>query len=176
VQATALQNAMVAATIANGGLEMVPHVMSQIRQSDGSLVKVFNPTVYQRPVSAQTASQITSLMQGVVTSGTASGVGFPKSLDAAVKTGTAQTSPTAPPSSSNVDWMIGFAPASNPVVAVAVVVPEQNQSSDGAGVAGPIMKYMLETAVNHVAGTGTGVGATTTTTTTATTTTTGAKP
>jgi peptidoglycan glycosyltransferase len=151
VQATALQNAMVAATIANGGLEMVPHVLSQIRQSDGSLVKAFQPAVYQRPVSAQTAAQITSLMQGVVTSpdGTAARVGFAKSLDAAVKTGTAQTGDGSSSSSSNVDWMIGFAPANNPVIAVAVVVPEQDKASDGAGVAGPIMNAMLSAAVAH---------------------------
>ena len=33
--------------------------------------------------------------------------------------------------------MIGFAPANDPQVAVAVVVPQQANSSDGAGVAGP---------------------------------------
>jgi cell division protein FtsI/penicillin-binding protein 2 len=43
--------------------------------------------------------------------------------------------------------MIGFAPANNPQVAVAVVVPRQSNSSDGAGVAGPIMKQVLTTAV-----------------------------
>ena len=39
--------------------------------------------------------------------------------------------------------MIGFAPANNPQVAVAVVVPEQANGSDGAGVAGPIMKEVM---------------------------------
>jgi peptidoglycan glycosyltransferase len=150
VQATALQNAMVAATIANGGLEMVPHVMSQVRQSDGTVAKTYTPTVYQRPVSAQTTAQVTSLMQGVAINGTAAGVGFPPNLNVAVKTGTAQTSQTAPPDSSNVDWMIGFAPANNPQIAVAVVVPQQNKASDGAGVAGPIMLKMLEAAVQGV--------------------------
>ncbi len=83
-------------------------------------------------------------MEGVVASGTADKVGFPAYLCAAVKTGTAQTSPTQ---QVNHDWMIGFAPADNPQVAVAVVVPDQNLSSDGAGVAGPIMKAVLEAAL-----------------------------
>ena len=43
--------------------------------------------------------------------------------------------------------MIGFAPAVDPQVAVAVVVPLQYQKDNGAGVAGPIMKDMLEAAV-----------------------------
>lgn len=69
----------------------------------------------------------------------------PASLDAAVKTGTAQTGNA----SANTDgWMIGFAPANDPRVAVAVVVPYQNFVDTGAGVAGPIMKDMLEAAVS----------------------------
>lgn len=163
VQASALQNAMIAATVANGGLEMVPHVLSQIRQSDGSLVKAYSPTVYQRAISSQAAASVTNDMLGVARTGTAAGVGFPASLDVAVKTGTAQTSQTADPARANVDWMIGFAPASNPVIAVAVVVPEQNKSSDGAGVAGPIMKAMLVAAVAHAAANGAVTGTTTTT-------------
>ena len=43
--------------------------------------------------------------------------------------------------------MIGFAPANNPQIAVAVVVPEQNISSDGARVAGPIMKRVMQAAL-----------------------------
>ena len=43
--------------------------------------------------------------------------------------------------------MIGFAPANNPQVAVAVVVPLQSQESDGAHVAGPIMKAVLQAAL-----------------------------
>ncbi|HUZ11152.1 MAG TPA: penicillin-binding transpeptidase domain-containing protein [Acidimicrobiales bacterium] len=153
VQATALQNAMIAAGIANGGVVMVPHVMAQIRQSDGTLVKSYTPSVYQRAVSARTAAQVTSLMQSVAKpGGTAAGVGFSPSLNVAVKTGTAQTSATAPPASANVDWMIGFAPADSPVVAVAVVVPKQSQTSDGAGIAGPIMNAVLSAALAHAAG------------------------
>ena len=85
-------------------------------------------------------------MEGVITNpaGTAAGVGFPSYLCAAVKTGTAQTSPKL---HVNSDWMIGFAPANNPQVAVAVVVPQQAVQSDGAGVAGPIMKAVLTAAV-----------------------------
>jgi len=144
VQATALQNAMVAAGIANGGVLMTPHLMSNIRDSQGAQVESYTPKAASTVATAQAAQQVTSLMQGVVASGTASGVGFPSYLCAAVKTGTAQTSPTQQVTE---DWMIGFAPANDPKVAVAVVVPEQNISSDGAGVAGPIMNKVLQAAV-----------------------------
>jgi penicillin-binding protein A len=144
VQTTALQNAMVAAGIANKGVLMTPHLMSSIHNSQGALVQTYTPKVESTVASAQTAQQVTSLMQGVIASGTASGVGFPSYLCAAVKTGTAQTDATTGLTDT---WMIGFAPANNPQVAVAVVVPQQANSSDGASVAGPIMKAVLTAAV-----------------------------
>jgi penicillin-binding protein A len=144
VQTTALQNAMVAAGIANKGVLMTPHLMSSIHDSQGALVQTYSPKVESTVASAQTAQQVTSLMEGVIATGTASGVGFPSYLCAAVKTGTAQTDKATGLTDT---WMIGFAPANNPQVAVAVVVPQQANSSDGASVAGPIMKAVLTAAV-----------------------------
>jgi penicillin-binding protein A len=144
VTATALSNALVAAGVANDGVVMQPYLVQQITSSDGSVVSSHQPTPWMTAATPQAAAKVTSLMQLVVTQGTADGVGFPSSLDAAVKTGTAQT---GNPSANTDDWMIGFAPANDPKVAVAVVVPYQNFVSTGAGVAGPIMKDMLETAL-----------------------------
>jgi peptidoglycan glycosyltransferase len=141
---TALQNAMVAAGIANGGAVMTPHLMSQITDSQGNVVERYTPKVASQAASSGAAEQVGLDMLGVATHGTASGVGFPAYLCVAVKTGTAQTSASQ---GVNTDWMIGFAPADHPTVAVAVVVPQQNVSSDGAGVAGPIMKAVLEAAI-----------------------------
>jgi penicillin-binding protein A len=144
VATTALQNAMVAAGVANGGVLMTPHLMTSIHDSQGSLVQTYTPKVASTVSSAQTAQQVTSLMEGVVATGTAANVGFPAYLCAAVKTGTAQTDPTTGLTDT---WMIGFAPANHPQVAVAVVVPQQANSSDGASVAGPIMNKVLQAAV-----------------------------
>jgi peptidoglycan glycosyltransferase len=144
VQTTALQNAMVAAGIANGGVLMTPHLMSSIHDSQGAVVQTYTPQAAATVGSAQTAQQVTSLMEGVVASGTAAGVGFPAYLCAAVKTGTAETNKATGLTDT---WMIGFAPANHPQVAVAVVVPQQANSSDGAHVAGPIMKAVLQAAV-----------------------------
>jgi peptidoglycan glycosyltransferase len=145
VTATVLQMAMVAAAVANGGPLMTPHVMAQIRNAQGAIVETFKPTVYKQSLSAAAAAQIVPLMVQVAISGTAAGVGFPKSLDVAVKTGTAQTGNGA---SNTNDWMIGFAPANDPKVAVAVEVPLQATSTSGAEIAGPIMEAMLEAALN----------------------------
>ena len=144
VVASALSNSLVAAGVANGGVIMKPYLVHQIRDNQGDVVSIHQPTAWMTASTPQAAATVTSLMKLVVTQGTARNVGFPSSLDAAVKTGTAQT---GNPSANTDDWMIGFAPANNPQVAVAVVVPFQNFVDTGAGVAGPIMKAMLEAAL-----------------------------
>lgn len=153
VTATTLQMAMVASGIADNGTVMTPHVMSQITNAQGAVAQSYHPSVYSQATSPQAAQQVNKLMQSVVTSptGTAFGVGFSPTIDAAVKTGTAQvTNPNGMPGTN--DWMIGFAPANNPKVAVAVVIPFQAVSSSGAQVAGPIMNSVLQAALNPPAG------------------------
>jgi peptidoglycan glycosyltransferase len=144
VTATALQNAMVAEGIANTGVVMAPHVMAAIHDSSsGAVVQRFKPTPYKTASTASAAQSVKKLMQGVVTTphGTAAGVGFTPKDEVAVKTGTAQVGNAA---QNTVDWMIGLAPASNPTVAIAVVVPEQATTFTGAKIAGPIVKAMIE--------------------------------
>ena len=143
--ASALSNALVAAGIANKGAIMTPHLMQQITNNLGEVVNAYKPTVWKQAETSSAAAQVTALMKLVVTEGTADGVGFSPSLDAAVKTGTAQVGNNL--LNDTDDWMIGFAPASDPTIAVAVVVPLQAFSGTGAGIAGPIMKDMLDAAL-----------------------------
>lgn len=143
VKASALSNVLVAAGIANHGVVMRPYLVQQVADNDGATVSTTKPAAWMTAATPQAAASVTSLMKSVVTSGTADGVGFSPSLDAAVKTGTAQT---GNPQANTDDWMIGFAPASDPKIAVAVVVPLQPFSGTGAGIAGPIMKAMLNAA------------------------------
>lgn len=146
VTETCLQNALVAQGIANGGAVMTPHVMAQVRDATGRLVQAYTPTRFRQATTAKAATAVTKLMEGVASTpnGTAYGVGFPATWHIAVKTGTAQAGPG---NTSTTDWMIGFAPATHPRVAVAVVVPLQATSASGAAVAGPIMKAIITAAL-----------------------------
>jgi penicillin-binding protein A len=139
VVATALQMVLVAGGIANQGVIMTPHVMEQIRDNQGNLVTAYTPKPWLTATSQTTAAAVTSLMQAVVTHGTAAGV-FPASWNVAAKTGTAETGPNATLTN---DWMIAFAPANDPKVAVAVVVPNQPGNDTGATVSGPPTKAIL---------------------------------
>jgi peptidoglycan glycosyltransferase len=141
VRATALQDALEAAGVGNGGVIMTPHLMSFITAPDGKILKYYKDSVWKTPLTAAQAAQIVPLMQAVVTGGTASGVGFPAADDVAAKTGTAQTGNAK---KNTDDWLIAFAPATDPTIAIAVVVPYQPTQNFGATVAGPIVKCLVE--------------------------------
>ena len=143
--ATTLQMALVTAGIANRGVIMTPHIMSQIRDSSGALVDSYTPTPWLQATNPLTAAAVTQLMQAVVTSGTAAGV-FPADENVAAKTGTAETSGAFGQALTN-DWMVAFAPANDPRVAVAVSVPNQPPSQTGAEVAGPPTAAILSAAL-----------------------------
>ncbi len=150
VSATALQMAMVGAAVANGGLMMAPHLMYQIRNSQDQVIKQYQPKVYKVATSPSTASIVTSEMEGVVQGGTASGIAIP-GVKIAAKTGTAQTTLGTGSTISGADnWMVAFAPANAPTIAVAVVVPKQAGLvgiSTGATQAGPVVKAILQAAL-----------------------------
>lgn len=147
VQATPLQMALVAAGVANGGTIMKPHVLSEIRDDLGEVVRTTTPSKWLTPMSASAAATLADDMVGVVRSGTASGIAIP-GCTVGGKTGTAQLG-TEPPRSHT--WIIGFAgpEGQQPTVAVAVVVLNQSGSSEATGgrIAAPIARAVLQTAL-----------------------------
>jgi peptidoglycan glycosyltransferase len=143
VRTSALQNAMVAGAIGNLGVMMTPHLLNYVTGPDGTIVKRYKPNVWKTPLTPAQAGQIIPLMVNVALFGTAYGV-FPAADDVAAKTGTAQVGNSA---KNTDDWMIAFAPASDPTIAVAVVLPFQVISGTGAIVAGPVMRCLVEGAL-----------------------------
>ena len=148
VRASALQMAMVAGAIADGGTIMTPHLLNYVSGPDGTTVLRYQDKAWKTPLTAAQAARIVPLMQDVARYGTAAGT-FPPWTDAGAKTGTSQVGNAV---QNTDDWMIAFAPASNPTVAVAVVVPYQVTSATGASVAGPIMRCLVEGALSLQAG------------------------
>ena len=148
VAATPLQMALVAAGIANGGRVMEPHVMAEVRDDEGDVVERHRPKEWKTAVDPTVAGVVRDMMVRVVNEGTARAVALP-GVQVAAKTGTAQLG-TTPPSSHA--WMIAFAPAEAPRVAVAVMVQGQPGVSEvtGGRVAGPIVRAVLDAALRAV--------------------------
>jgi peptidoglycan glycosyltransferase len=146
VKVTPLQMAMISATIANGGKEMSPTLVDNIVNPDLSTLQKFSPKQLGSPISASVASDITTMMESVVTQGTGTNARI-TGVDVAGKTGTAENGPGDP---YNL-WFTGFAPANDPQVAVAVVVGNgggQGQALAGNSLAAPIAKQVMEAVLN----------------------------
>jgi penicillin-binding protein A len=143
VQASPLQMALVAAGVANGGTIMKPHVLNEVRNSQGEIVRSYSPTAWLHPMTDTFAATMRQDMIGVVQSGTAVGMQIP-GFEVGGKTGTAQLGTTPPRSHT---WIIGFAgpPGQPATVAVAVVVLDQSGASEATGgvVAAPIARAVL---------------------------------
>jgi peptidoglycan glycosyltransferase len=146
--ATPLQMALVAAGIANDGVIMEPHVVSEIRDGEGDLVRKYDPTQWKRAVSPQTADIMRQGMREVVANGSATRLQI-NGLDVGAKTGTAQFGPSAPLRSHA--WVIAWAgqPNQKPSIAVAVIVEDQDGASESTGgrLAAPIAKQVIEAAM-----------------------------
>jgi peptidoglycan glycosyltransferase len=136
VRVTPLQAAMIAAAVANDGSIMAPYLVDQVRAPDLTVLDRTRPDEFRRAVSADVAGQLTEMMVSVVEKGS----GRRAQIDGvrvAGKTGTAQTT-DAP----DHNWFIGFAPADDPKIAVAVFVA--NGGGTGGDVSAPIARDVLQ--------------------------------
>jgi peptidoglycan glycosyltransferase len=146
--ATPLQMAMVAAAVANGGKLMKPQIWNRVIDPDGRVVERLDPSEYSQPISGESAEQLTTAMEGVVTEGTGTNAAI-AGVAVAGKTGTAET-PGNEACGGGIDenqaWFIGFAPADDPQIAIAASV--ECTTAFGNDVAAPIFRDVAETILN----------------------------
>ena len=148
VQETPLQNALIAATIANGGREMQPQLVESLLSSDLSTVQGFTPQVMNDNVI--TPDVANALKNAMLLSENNSGkLNKQANIQIASKTGTAEHGPD-PKHTQPYGWYVAFAPADNPQIAVAVVVTSggnYDAATIGALVAAPVGRAMINAQV-----------------------------
>lgn len=133
---TPLQNAMIAAMIANDGEMMTPYVVDQVRSGDGRTIKQYDPESLGQVVDGWVAEQMQDMMEAVVQEGTATalkGLSYPS----AGKTGSAEVDAKGTTNA----WFVGYAPANDPQIAVSIVI-------EGVGTGGryavPVAKKLFQ--------------------------------
>jgi cell division protein FtsI/penicillin-binding protein 2 len=154
VTATPLQMAMVSAAMANDGKLVSPHMVSQITDSGGDVLKNYEDgtdsdgsTDTKEIVSSSTAGQLRSAMETVVEQGT----GTNAQIDGATvggKTGTAQNGKNN--SKTPYAWFTSYGKTDGKEVAVAVVVEQSDAARSevsGNGLAAPVAKAMMQAAL-----------------------------
>ncbi|MFZ5649431.1 MAG: peptidoglycan D,D-transpeptidase FtsI family protein [Bacillota bacterium] len=133
-QVTPLQMALVAAGIANRGVIMRPYVIEEVTRRSGSVSRKAAPVELNTAVSRETAGALAASMEEAVRRGTASGAAL-RGIKVAGKTGSAQN-----PHGQTHAWFMGFAPAEDPRIAVAVIV---ENSGSGGHVSTPVAREII---------------------------------
>jgi peptidoglycan glycosyltransferase len=145
-----LQEAMIAATVANGGVLMKPYLIDRVTASDLSVVDQTQPQELGQPISATVAGYEKQMMIAVVQDSNGTGFQYNKSalngLEIAGKTGTAENGVSAQPDA----VFTAFAPADNPKIAVGVMI---EGGGYGAASAEPIAVAVIKA---YLAATGQG--------------------
>ena len=132
---TPLQMALVPAAIANAGSLMRPHLVREIRDRDGRVVRRTKPSEQSEVMKPSTASQLAGMMNNVVEEGTGTAAAL-EGISVAGKTGTAEVGGV------NQAWFIAFAPVQRPRIAIAVTV--ERTTGQGGTVAAPIAKQVMQ--------------------------------
>ncbi len=138
LRVTPLQMAEVAATVANRGTLMTPHLTSAIVEPDGRVVRRVLPETRSVVMRPSSAAAVTKMMEAVVNEGTGTTAQI-SGVQVAGKTGTAETQIGT---AINNVWFIAFAPAQNPTVAVAVTL--KGVPGFGAAFAAPVARQVME--------------------------------
>ncbi len=150
---TPVQMAVAMAAIANGGLLMEPYLVEKITTADGQLVEKRLPQVRRRVISEKTARQVREMMVSVTEPG---GTGTRAALSGyrvAGKTGTAQkvdmvTGGYSP--DKRVSSFIGFVPADNPALVLAITVDEPKGKAYGGLIAAPVFARIAGQSLSHL--------------------------
>ncbi|MDP9899428.1 penicillin-binding protein 2 [Variovorax ginsengisoli] len=149
---TMLQLAQATAIVADGGIRHKPHVVLATRDTvSGQVTPVVQPPADDLGFAPANVAVVRDGLVSVVSAGTARGVFAGAAYQAAGKTGTAQAVTQAQNTKYNARALeehqrdhalfMGFAPANDPKIAVAVIV---ENAGWGAGAAAPLARRVFD--------------------------------
>ena len=150
---TALQLAMAASAIANGGWVMRPYLVSEIKAPSGQTLARFEPTPRRRAIAPSTSRAMIDILRGVVLPGGTGTLAALPGYDVAGKTGTAQKlDPNTGRYSMTrtVASFVGFLPADDPHLTILVVIDEPKTDQWGGTVAAPVFQRIAAQTVQHL--------------------------
>jgi cell division protein FtsI/penicillin-binding protein 2 len=153
VAVTPLQMLRAYSAIANGGILVRPHIVSEIISPDNSIIASFRDNDAHRIISANTAETFKDILKSVTEEG---GTAKSASVDGnlvAGKTGTAQMiDPVTKRYSRDkyVSSFVGFVPADKPRLAMIVVVYEPKGQIYGGVVAAPVFREITRQALSYL--------------------------
>ncbi|MCX7843584.1 MAG: penicillin-binding transpeptidase domain-containing protein [Clostridia bacterium] len=148
-QITPIQLITAYGAIANGGKLMKPQIVKEITDSEGNIVKRFEPETIRNVISRKTSDELKEILEGVVSKGTGKNA-YVKGYRVAGKTGTSETTETKT-KGRYIASFSAFAPADNPVVNVLVILDHPNvYPHTGGMIAAPVAGRLIEDTLNYL--------------------------
>lgn len=139
---TPLNMAMMVSAIANDGEMVKPILVKEIINKDGRIIKSISTDIISTVTSPSVAREIKAMLVDTVKRGTGSNAKI-SNVTVAGKTGTAEN-----PSGNDHSWFVGFAPAEDPRLAVAVILEEAGMTG-GKGAA-PLARDLILYGLNNI--------------------------
>ena len=147
----ALQLASSFAVLANDGVRMKPYIVRSISGHDGATLMSNGPEEEARVVSSEAARATSQMLVAVTEPGGTATRAAIDGLQVAGKTGTAQKVENGRYSKQKwVSSFVGYLPADDPRLVIAVVVDEPQKHHYGGVVAAPIFKRIAEASLDYL--------------------------
>ncbi len=145
---TPLQLATAYTAVVNGGKLMKPRLVKELTDSDGNVVKKYEPEVVRTVISKQTSDTIRGILESVVSTPNGTGNGaYVKGYRIAGKTGTSQTTQQ----DVHIASFCGFAPADDPkIITLVVLFDPKGESYMGGMIAAPTAGKIMEDVLNYM--------------------------
>lgn len=151
VAVTPIQLVNAVAAIANGGNLMEPRLVKELIDSEGNIVKSFDPVVKRKVLSESTSKTMLEMLEQVVRDGTGTKAYIP-GMRVGGKTGTAQKiidGKYAP--GKYIASFAAVAPVDDPKIALLVIIDEPSAGQYyGGTIAAPVAKEILEETLNYL--------------------------
>lgn len=150
---TPIQLITAVSAVANNGKLMVPHLLKQVLDKDGKVIKTNEPVMVRQIISENTAKELCVILEGEVTNGTGRNA-YIEGYHVGGKTGTAQKIAPGGGYLANeyVASFIGLAPSDDPrLVCLVVVDAPKGYPYYGGWVAAPAAREILNDSLRYLA-------------------------
>ncbi len=152
IAVTPLQLISSVSAVVNGGFLFQPKIVRALQDSDGNIVKEYEPVAVSQPISETTSAAMRQLLEGVVSDGLGKGCYIPGYCVG----GIAGISPKYDDDGniiegSHLDSFVGFAPADDPEIVVLIIVDEPDcPESFGITKAAPYVQSVLYESLQYL--------------------------
>ncbi|MDD2856915.1 MAG: penicillin-binding protein, partial [Desulfuromonadaceae bacterium] len=153
VSLSTIQLVSAMSAIANGGNLMKPYLVERIMNEDGTEVQHFEPQLVRRVISAETAAKVSKMMETVTAKGGTGTNAAVEGYRVAGKTGTAQKVDQVTRTYSltkRIGSFVGFVPAENPKLTIAVIIDEPQGNKYGGVVAAPAFRNIARNSLAYL--------------------------